>query len=332
MNNAEKKKTSWLKIARPIALALVLVFLLSCATYAWMKRDWTPSIHQDNVKIVAGSSLTFLYNGESKEDIQLNTLIGKEDFTYKSVSCATGKSEDFFALEYSTKGKYEDTLKKLALSEASDNTQSVDMQYTSLGLENGYIDITFHIQSASADEGSMYDQTIYLHKDLHIDAAQSYYENGIENDYAPEQIALNQKAAEAMRVSITTYKADGTHDTTFIFTKSQNSHTGITSNDGSKDGLSYYVAHGAPLYEAPGKPATEIKIPVDGVLKTFPLKETNGATKLDDAGSLELLTIKPGETRAITVRIWLEGEDPLCQDEIAGTALDILIKFTATPA
>ena len=332
MNNAEKKKTSWLKIARPIALALVLVFLLSCATYAWMKRDWTPSIHQDNVKIVAGSSLTFLYNGESKEDIQLNTLIGKEDFTYKSVSSATGKSEDFFALEYSTKGKYEDTLKKLALSEASDNTQSVDMQYTSLGLENGYIDITFHIQSASADEGSIYDQTIYLHKDSHIDAAQSYYENGIKKDYTSEQIALNQQAAEAMRVSITTYNSDGSHDKTVIFTKSQESHIGITSDNGTKYGLNNYVAHGAKLYDAPGKPATEVKHSIDGELRTFPLKESAGATKLDDAGSIELLTIKPGETRAITVRIWLEGEDPLCQDEIAGTALDILIKFTATPA
>ncbi len=64
MNNAENKRINWLRIIRPIALALVLVFLLSYATYSWMRRDWSPTIHQDNVKIQAGSSLTFKFGGE----------------------------------------------------------------------------------------------------------------------------------------------------------------------------------------------------------------------------------------------------------------------------
>ena len=330
MNNAEKKKRNWLKVIRPIALALVLVFLLSCATYAWMKRDWTPSVYQDNVKIVAGSSLTFLYDGTSHEEVKLNELIGRDDFTYKSVSNATGRSEDFFGLEYSTKGYLEDTLKKLRLAPASDSNQSLEMQYTQLGIENGYIDITFHIQSASpADGGSMFDQKIYLHKDSHIAAATSYYENGIKKIYTEDQIALNEQAAKAIRVSISTYKDDGSYDKTLIFTNDTTQHVGITSHFDTQYKLNDYVAHGAKLYGKDGKPAETVNHSVDGNNISFSLKENSPATKLDNASSVELLTIKPGEMRAITVRIWLEGEDPLCKDEIAGSALDILIKFTA---
>ena len=333
MNNAEKKNKKWLKVIRPIALALVLVFLLSCATYAWMKRDWTPSIYQDNVKIVAGSSLTFLFNDQTQEEIRLNELIGKNDFTYKSVSNATGKSEDFFGLEYSTRGYLEDTLKKLRLGPSSDSNQSLEMQYTQLGIENGYIDITFHIQSASTEEGgSMFDQTIYLHKDSHIAAATSYYENGIKKEYPADQVALNEQAAKAIRVSISTYKDDGSYDKTTIFTNDTEVHTGITSHFDSQYKLNDYVAHGAKLYDKNGEPATTVNHSVDGSNISFSLKEVSPATKLDNASSVPLLTIKPGERRAITVRIWLEGEDPLCKDEIAGSALDILIKFTAEQA
>ena len=61
MNNA-KQKINWIRVLRPIALALALLFLLSYATYAWLKRDWKPKIHQENIKIVAGSSLTFIFS------------------------------------------------------------------------------------------------------------------------------------------------------------------------------------------------------------------------------------------------------------------------------
>ena len=46
-------------------------------------------------------------------------------------------------------------------------------------------------------------------------------------------------------------------------------------------------------------------------------------------GEKPLFVLKQGTTRAITVRIWLEGEDPNCEDEIAGSALDLLVKFSA---
>lgn len=328
MNNAEKKKINWLKVLRPIALALVLVFLLSYATYAWMKRDWTPSVSQDNVKIVAGSSLTFMYKGSEYEDAKLNELIGDLDFTYKSVSCATGKSEDFYALEYSTKGPLEDTLKKLVLNEGSDSTQNLDMQYTQLGKDNGYIDITFHIKSD--EEGSIHDQAVYLHKDSYIRAAESYYENGQVHTYSEDELKLHQQAAKAMRISITTYRDNGTEESTVIYAHDECiQHTGITSQ--YVDGIGY-VAHGAKLYNSNGDPATEVKHLIDGNSVPYPLKENRSVSKLSDAGDTPLFVIKPGETRAITVRIWLEGEDPSCKDEIAGSALDILIKFSAEPA
>ena len=77
MNNAQKK-INWIRVLRPIALVLALVFLLSCATYAWMKRDWRPKIHQENIKIVAGSSLTFIFDNEKIDDISVNELLKEQ--------------------------------------------------------------------------------------------------------------------------------------------------------------------------------------------------------------------------------------------------------------
>ena len=120
MNNA-KQKIRWIRVLRPVALALALVFLLSCATYAWLKRDWKPKIHQENVKIVAGSSLTFIYGEDEIDDISVNELLGEKNFVFKSISNSTGKSEDFFALDYSSQGPYYDTFKKISLLELDED-------------------------------------------------------------------------------------------------------------------------------------------------------------------------------------------------------------------
>lgn len=314
MNNTEKKTVNWVKILRPIALSLVLVFLLSYATYAWMKRDWTPSIHQENVKIVAGSSLTFIFQDKEIDDIPVNTLLNMPEFTFKSVSNATGNSNTFFNLNYGTQGEIFDTFNYLDEIDIISEYDVYDNKYTALGRSAGYIELRFLI--ASGTEGEAYDKRIYLDKDSHI--------NGT-TDANAAQTELNQQAAEAIRISITVHENDEEAEKTFIYAKSTNIQRGITDKYIEGEG---YAADGAPRYNRDtGKEETTITNKY--LAEPIPLIKESPAKTFDEFEAEELFILKKGEQRAVTVRIWLEGVDPNCKDAIAGSALDLLLQFTA---
>ena len=48
-----------------------------------------------------------------------------------------------------------------------------------------------------------------------------------------------------------------------------------------------------------------------------------------DFETTPLFVLEKNTTRAVTVRIWLEGEDPNCEDDIADSGLDLLLQFSA---
>ena len=298
MSNTEKKKVNWLRIVRPMAIALVLIILLSYATYAWLKRDWSPEILQSDMRIIAGSGLTFQFeDGDNIDSANINDLLGLETIELKSVSSCSGKSEDFFALEYGLTG---DALKKLDPDDDLDPEEIAALtneegKYTLLGKKYGYVDLTFTV---SADVNNMSDQIVYLGDS-----------SKIEITYVPEDsthVPLN-----AMRVSIT---VDGV---TRVFLPSTNgespvreNHTGITNSYVDGKG---YTADGISLEDAQTR-HKEAKI-------------FNSFFK----GKDPLFKIAPGEQKKVNVCIWLEGVDEDCQDDVAGSALDLLIEFTADP-
>lgn len=318
MNNTQKK-INWIRVLRPVALALALVFLLSCATYAWLKRDWTPKIHQENVKIAAGSSLTFIYGEDNIEDISINELFDEETFVFKSVSNCSGESNDFFSLSYSTKGAYYDTFKKISLADLPIEQQSLPTKYTELGKRNGYIELTFQIASAIGEE--VYDKNIYL-KDSFIRGTI------VEGDQTATD--RNAKAAEAVRISITLHKTESTPETTTIFAKNTTTHVGVNNYHAEGYG---YVADGASRYDRSGDIpvlATKVSYTVNGVSDERDLKvTTTGIKTFADFATTPLFVLETGTTRSLTVRIWLEGEDANCEDSIADSALDLLLQFSA---
>ena len=327
MNNAENKKINWLRIIRPIALALVLVFLLSYATYSWMRRDWTPTIHQENVKIQAGSSLTFIYGEDDIDDIAVNELLNMPEFVFKSVSNSSGESEDFFTLNYNTKGSFYDTFNSIDDGDLTkDELALYDNKYTAYGRHFGYMELKFHI--ASDGEGEVYDKEIYL---------DGSYIKGVVDENSETVTALNNKAANAVRVSVTVHATEeGDTDKTYIYAKSLDDqadktkrvHTGITDEYINGYG---YAANDVPRYNTSVNPPVKTTLiqnkylPADGV----PLLESTEIKTFEALSDEYLFILERGKTRALTVRIWLEGEDPDCEDEIAGSALDLLLKFSA---
>ena len=298
MSNAEKKKVNWLRVVRTVAIALVLIILLSYATYAWLKRDWSPEILQSDMRIIAGSGLTFQFEGgDAIDSANINDLLGLETVELRSVSSCSGKSEDFFALEYGLTG---DALKKLDPAKHLDAKEIAALKneegkYTLLGKKYGYVDLTFTV---SADVNNMSDQSVYLGDSSKIELVDA----GAVGAHDP----LN-----AMRVSIT---VDGV---THVFLPSANGispvrsiHTGITNNYVDGKG---YAADGIS--------------PADAQTVSTDAKIFNSFFE----GKTELFTIAPGEQKKVNVCIWLEGVDADCQDDVASSELDLLIEFTADP-
>jgi hypothetical protein len=298
MSNTEKKKVNWLRIVRPMAIALVLIILLSYATYAWLKRDWSPEILQSDMRIIAGSGLTFQFEGgDAIDSANINDLLDLETIELKSVSSCSGKSEDFFALEY---GLASDVLKKLDPAKHLDAKEIAALKneegkYTLLGKKYGYVDLTFTV---SADVNNMSDQIVYLGDS-----------SKIAIKYVPED--STHDPLNAMRVSIT---VDGV---TRVFLPSadgispvRKDHTGITNE--RVDGIGYK--------------ADGIR-PEDAQTVSIYAEIFNSFFKGKDS----LFTIAPGEQKKVNVCIWLEGVDEDCLDDVAGSALDLLIEFTADP-
>ena len=311
MNNAEKKK--WLRIIRPIALCLALVFLLSCATYAWMKRDWHATIKQSNVQIVAGASLTFYFGDENLEEATVNDLLGMNEFVFKSVSNFSGYSEDFFALNY-LGGLNNDTLKKLRLEDLTQAEKNSSLDpYTVLGKKYGYIDFTFTV--GSDDQNT---KDIYFDSSSKIDPSTS-----AEDD---------RQAVKAIRMSLSVYDGD-VEEAHYLFLRqdlreaNEAGHKGINNEKVAGYG---YLADNERLYDDSGNRVVTIPHPnqAEGIFLVKTHSDTKDFTTWA-TNQTTLFTLAKGEQKTLKLRIWLEGEDDNCVDSIAGSELDILLKFSA---
>lgn len=105
-----------------------------------------------------------------------------------------------------------------------------------------------------------------------------------------------------------------------------------TGKDGDVDGLDGTYTKKAASLDAIDKPIfenypeTELKAGTYESIIVYDLKYFNGEP--DDYGiNKNLLTIDSSSGKKVTVRIWLEGCDENCVNEIAGEKLSICLKF-----
>lgn len=316
MNNNNEKKINWLKTVRPLALILVLVFLLTCATYAWMKRDWSRSVKQDNIKIQAASSLKFIFAGEDYNEVPINELIGQKDFEFRSVSNCTGNKNDFFGLNFGSIGKGDDEFFKL--------TAPTEDEDTSFAAKNGYLVLNFTVAVDFNEGGTA--------SDVFIDAAS--YIRATSTD--GEGNSYNERAAKAVRISVT---VDGEEPKVFA-NNDQVQESEFTSEEIQEGTIDYsldaitnvqkdgiYMADGVERYEE----FEGTYIEKENIDLTTPLKVESILSVLGGS-EIKVCTLdEENPEKNITVCIWLEGEDPRCEDYIAGSALDLLLKFSAKP-
>ncbi len=309
-------KNKRMALIRALAMLLILVFLLTYASVAWIKREWSPKIEQQNISIATSGALVFQFAGTSDEVTttkSVNEILGVSDFELKPVSSATGRVGEFFALEYGEEVGLE-TFKHL--NYASEQLTSE----MALGIRYGYIVLNFKLMLATL-EGDDAMRYIYLNRSSKIEPANS-----------------DKDVTSAIRISIFSEQADKPPILVGTQKAKEQESVGVTNEKDAATGL--FAAAGEKLFESYYTDGESIrrKQTESGIdlLKAQTIDTFSDHDCLDENNNFApeeaLFTIDPHKSLALTVCIWLEGEDPLCNDQITEDQINLLLQFSARTA
>ncbi len=307
-----------------VCIIIALCISLAAISYSWLRRDWHPTFEGTNIQIQTGSSLTIVLDNKNSTTEALNLhdiLQSPDDFRLKQISNLTGKSEDFFGLEYIGTTVADARIVHLTVPSNMTNGEFAEAQ--------GYVEKLFNLR------GSGEDQEIYLYFDnitlngTHISVPFGVDENDIEN---------YQNAIESIRVSITI------GGKTYGLKLTEDAHTGFTNAKDYTTGTPEYVAVGKnpPMWNSStesfeNNPNLSYVGEDKGSYQTFLVSTDSSSTNYFH--SIEyyktnmptLAVIKADQETEVTVRIWLEGTAKGCTEHIAGLDFDIGIVFAGRP-
>ena len=299
-----------------VVLAVWLTIMLVAFTYTWVSRNWTPSIKSDDINIASSGALVISILGDDAAvhtEVSLNDVVGlsvDDSFTFKQVSSQDGVN--FFWKDFSPTigGDNAPIFWKIGSS---------DIQ------KKNYIDTKFCLQLDDSLKTSKY---IFIHPETVI--------NYIKDN--PDYPDLNK----AIRISLTydkeiyTGTSVQTVSETIILADLANNDGAInvreddtvdelyravlSDADGKTDetdsgALGYQTVYGLQYFNC-GRTSFD---------KDDPFNDSNYNFKRDE--SKTLFKLNPGEQKWITMRIWLEGQDENCIEQIAGEKFNLVLKF-----
>ncbi len=320
-----KKRT----LITSICIVVALCLSLTAVTYAWLRREWKPTLFGSGIKIQTGSTLAIVLNPDSLvTEVNLIDALGLETVYLKQVSNLTGESNDFFSLYYDDDGI------ELKNAKIQHYEKGEDVEDAEWEKNRGYIEESF-ILSGTTGENSL-DQYVFLDPTSFIRLPE-----GIAED------AINRGMLDAIRISLTldnkTYgiKLDGS-----------TAHTGIINTQNS---AGRYLANGVDVFELDAN--GEIQVDGNGREIYSRVDDTNGnyisilgtdnaatavfhdfayyavsdeeaAAGLTEAQkSRALCKLAANATTKVTIRIWLEGTAPGCITDISGMLFDLSVVF-----
>lgn len=344
-SNTQKTKSNKSLIVEIVALILLLTLTVLQTSYSWISRKWEATVSRQQIRIEAYNSIAFkLEDGSSatmKEADLLELIQGTTNFVLRPVSNCTGGSEDFFKLE--RKDLTKSGWQFVHITDPQKNWQAT-------GSQNGYIETKiFIVGSDTVGSGSTQVDTsnrqryVFLNPISHIE------------DYDDEKEYPNS-AADAIRVSLS-------------YTDEYGQHTVILSKQGEERGNSYkaisnvhlnpndsdsaYLFDGCPYFTDNEMDRVNAKEDANGTLQTLTtdvdvqkitdytgfVYDESGEKYIEDGYSyvdvdrcLFALPLTENGQVALTIRVWLEGEDENCTDGengIAGRMIDLLLSFNA---
>ena len=339
------KNSKKLKILVNVGTALLLVMALIAGTgmtYSWISRKSSTKFATDNMVIEANNSLAFKLtdtDNSAMNAMNLADLLGVENFILKPVSNLTGESPDFFWLNK--------TGDRPIFQHISSPDPSVASLWANEGKTYGYIEGTFVIVCNDLREGEQ--RFVYLDPESFV-------------DIATDESTDREPAASALRVSLTVAGQ------TWIFSKEGTTRTYIDGNGMHQpyvyraiNNASYektvedttqtiYGIHGCPYFTddtnverttvfVKDNQSFDVSLPLTKTVNSFadftgyvmdgddPYADADGNNYIDP--NLCLFKFDAQSSRGVTLRIWLEGEDALCEDPIAGTRLQLLLSFVS---
>ncbi len=307
----KKKLNNYIKSIRPLAILMVMILILTVASVAWIRREWTPylSSGKNGISIATQDALVFnladddTSNQETSTSKTINSILGVETFELKPVSCMANVSNDFYKLNYGTTPSEHQFIK---ITGTGTSMQT--------GINNGYIDINFRI--ASNDKAGT--QFVYLHKESHIGTP-------------GEELKDSDKA---IRVAITVVHSGSSGPTKYVFSAEGEDRVNNVDEQTTykaiwKEGFVYSSYDDISGIGVRNQDCISELINLDNQspVKKFSDFIGHDANDVEDT-SLCLFSIPQGGVD-IRVQIWLEGEDEHCTEKILSENVDLLIKFAA---
>ena len=276
-----------------VITAFWLCILLVFFTYAWVVRNWTPNIQQDNLQINKAGALVISLAGDDNYDtIPLNKVVGLDSFVFKQISSQNG--QNFAWLDFSPTFNNQSPAVYRAATDAQ---------------KNYYIEKEFAIK---LDDALTQDKYVFLHPDCYI----------------RDDTGVN--VADAIRIALD-----------YDVTEADGSVTNVTHILGNTpEGQDTDFSTSAVLADADGKTQDDPTAVSQQKVCSFACFNGGRTAAFDSANPQNpenynftpdpdkvLFTLKPGELKWITMRIWLEGADENCVNEIAGQYFDFNLKF-----
>ncbi len=300
-----KSTKKFVALLKPMALLLALILLLSVTSYAWIKRNWQPTIEEAGISVSTGGSLAFVFTdgGTPVTDALLNEYVPEfRDFSFKPVSNYSGKAPDFFNI-----ARMDD---RRVFSHLDGNP--------GMATARGYIDISFLMMSNEGNEENVGQFTRYVY----LNSEQCVLKDAEEHG--------SPSAAAAVRICIDV--ANG--GTYLLWNREEDStekHIAVT-NDVDAEGR--YVADGKDL-----NINNQFQFDNRVHKKNDQIKSLSHYCGYDrlESGALDtdspnpqdrcLFSIPSGGSVLVTLRIWLEGQDPNCTDSISADKIDLKLVF-----
>ncbi len=272
---------------------LFTMLLFTMGTYAWIARSWTPQIEYPKMSIATTGALIIAFEDENGEEsvyneVDMNELSGLGEFALKQVSSLDGR--EFISANFNP-------------------ILDGGVPIYDENIKGKYIETEFWVKTQyEADEelkGRI--KEVYIHPDSYIK-----YNPADEND-------TSENAELAIRISIELENINGNKP--YILCESRNTPDGAD--------LIYSNSLVAALPSSVGKNIFTA-YPDDTTLlaRTYQTHTVYDLNYFDGSSSDRVLfTLDAASVQKVTVRIWLEGCDDYCVNEIAGKALSLLLKF-----
>lgn len=293
-----------MKNTKRVLCIITIVWVLVLATMfsnAWIARNWTPSISQQNITIASSSALliSLSENGNDfTQSVNLNSIFANDSFTLKQISSSDGRS--FHTVNY------------LPTLNGGVPVFTNDVQF----VEGRYIDFTFYLKRQTSNNPELAtNKLVFIHPESFIKSVTD--ENG--NDIS-----------KAIRVAITV-----DNNAPIILANCDDVYDGFRNTNAANPN-----ANGQDLYrDYLNNDFTYNGNAVATQTAYSLLYYHGGRTSFDNDGdptndyeftpneSRAVVRMQAGQTCKINLKIWLEGGDDTCTEGIAGKVFDFLLKF-----